>query len=427
MRLEEPGRYLKGIPEGVERLEGGYFIFGGVNEGCEEGDGLRKEAVSEYKVGWRNGLSVEERLVVYRALIVSCESYEEKSLYGKRPEECEEGFLYSHIWGDVNDFLGTDAKSHVELVEQLGQRYAGRPLKIGDVFCGGGSIPFEAARLGFDVYASDLNPVACMLTWGAFFLVGGDAAQREALQRKQERIAEEIDAHITALGIEHDEEGNRAKAYLYCTEVEDPQTGYKIPLAPSWVISKPKKVIAVLKADREKKRFEIEIESGVSEEKLKEAEKGTIQKGIVSYVLEGKRYSIPLKTLRGDYKDASGKSRNALRQWEKSDFTPRKGDLYQERLYCILWISKATGKTYYAGVTEGDLEREERVKEYVREHLGEWQAKGYVPEDEIETGQETERLTREKGYRYWHQLFMPRQILSGSAYMERAKEEAGSF
>jgi adenine-specific DNA methylase len=43
---------------------------------------------------------------------------------------------------------------------------------VADTFCGSGQIPFEAARLGCDVYASDLNPVACMLTWGAFNIVG---------------------------------------------------------------------------------------------------------------------------------------------------------------------------------------------------------------------------------------------------------------
>ena len=33
-----------------------------------------------------------------------------------------------------------------------------------DPFCGGGSIPLEAQRLGFKAYASDLNPVAVLIT-----------------------------------------------------------------------------------------------------------------------------------------------------------------------------------------------------------------------------------------------------------------------
>ena len=67
--------------------------------------------------------------------------------------------------------LGTDAHSLPELVEQLGIARFGHRPKVADTFCGGGSIPFEAARLGCDVYASDLNPIACMLTWGAFNII----------------------------------------------------------------------------------------------------------------------------------------------------------------------------------------------------------------------------------------------------------------
>jgi len=40
----------------------------------------------------------------------------------------------------------------------------GNPPPILDPFCGGGSIPLEAQRLGLKVYASDLNPVAVLIT-----------------------------------------------------------------------------------------------------------------------------------------------------------------------------------------------------------------------------------------------------------------------
>ena len=39
----------------------------------------------------------------------------------------------------------------------------GRPPKILDPFSGGGSIPFEALRLGCETYASDYNPVATLI------------------------------------------------------------------------------------------------------------------------------------------------------------------------------------------------------------------------------------------------------------------------
>ena len=89
--------------------------------------------------------------------------------------------VHDHIWDAVNDHLGTSAHSFPELVEQLGiMRFGHRP-RVADTFCGSGQIPFEAARLGCDVYASDLNPVACLLTWGAFNIVGGSEESREKL------------------------------------------------------------------------------------------------------------------------------------------------------------------------------------------------------------------------------------------------------
>jgi len=40
----------------------------------------------------------------------------------------------------------------------------GTPPALLDPFCGGGSIPLEAQRLGLEAYASDLNPVAVLIT-----------------------------------------------------------------------------------------------------------------------------------------------------------------------------------------------------------------------------------------------------------------------
>ena len=84
-----------------------------------------------------------------------------------RPEECGDE-LFSHIWSKVNAHLGTSAFSFPELVEQMGIARFGHRPRVADVFSGSGQIPFEAARLGCDVYASDLNPIACMLTWSGF-------------------------------------------------------------------------------------------------------------------------------------------------------------------------------------------------------------------------------------------------------------------
>jgi len=48
--------------------------------------------------------------------------------------------------------------------EEILKSTRGNPPPVLDPFCGGGSIPLEAQRLGLKAYASDLNPVAVLIT-----------------------------------------------------------------------------------------------------------------------------------------------------------------------------------------------------------------------------------------------------------------------
>ena len=174
-------------------------------------------------------------------------------------------------------------------------------------FCGAGSIPFEAARLGCDVYASDLNPIGCLLTWGALNIVGGDAETRSSIERAQREIADAVDREITELGIEHDEDGNRAKAYLWCLEVQSPLTnGWRVPMATSWVISHNYQTYARLVPDNAKKRFEIEIVTDANDEELEQAKTGTVQERDLVWAIGDEVYRLAIRTLRGDYRQPDG-------------------------------------------------------------------------------------------------------------------------
>src|SRR5208337_3727081 len=48
--------------------------------------------------------------------------------------------------------------------EEIIRSTDGNPPPIYDPFCGGGSIPLEAQRLGLEAHASDLNPVPVLIT-----------------------------------------------------------------------------------------------------------------------------------------------------------------------------------------------------------------------------------------------------------------------
>src|SRR5690349_18842102 len=57
-------------------------------------------------------------------------------------------------WDNSNNKQVLDA-AHKEILKSTD----GIPPPVYDPFCGGGSIPLEAQRLGLETYASDLNPV----------------------------------------------------------------------------------------------------------------------------------------------------------------------------------------------------------------------------------------------------------------------------
>lgn len=352
-----------------------------------------------------------------------------------RAEECG-AQLFDHIWDAVNAHVGTNAYSFPELIEQLGiMRFGHRPL-MADTFCGSGQIPFEAARLGCDVYASDLNPVASMLTWGAFNIVGGSSESRVKLVEDQKDLVRQVQEEIDHLDVETDGHGWHAKVFLYCLETRCPQTNWMVPLLPTLIVSKGYRVVAKLVPDTIAKRYVVVIRSGATDEELIAAEKGTIRtdgRGKDPYLIhtvDGVEYRTKVSTLRGDYRKGDSTNSNYLRLWKKDDFIPRPDDIYQERLYCVEWMrpkKKGKGSDYeFRAVTTQDLQRERTVEDFVAQHLAEWQDKGWLPDMRIEPGEKTSEPIRTRGWTHWHHLFNPRQLLVASVVC-RITKATGKF
>ena len=84
-------------------------------------------------------------------------------------------------------------------------------------------------------------------------------------------------------------------------------------------------------------------------------------------------------------------------------------------MYAIQWAkvnSKGTNLEYeIRTVTNEDLEREQRVINFMSDNLEEWQNRGYIPDMVIEEGYNTNQPIRERGWTHWHHLFNPRQLL----------------
>ncbi len=368
---------------------------------------------TEEKPVYKKGLTKAEKnhlqVTAFKRL-----SNDAKLTYCDRPEHVAN--LPKDSWKQINGHLGTSASNIQELINQLGEKRYGHAPKIGDCFAGGGSIPYESARVGADVYASDLNPVAALLTWSALNIAGATNENIDRIRKFQQNVYDVVDKKITQWGIEHNEQGHRADAYLYCHETICPECTYKVPLAPSWIIGQGTKTVALL-SDNGLDGFDINIVQGASIEEINQSKNMlTIKNG--SMLCPHCKKETPIPVLRRDRKDADGNTIYGLRKWEGHEFTPRQDDVFQERLYCVRYVKEyvdenGNSKTerYYSKPDKYDLEREKRVEELLLEQFVNWQERGYIPSSIIESGEKTDEPVRTRGWQYWHQLYNPRQLL----------------
>jgi putative DNA methylase len=375
--------------------------------------------------GFRQGLGDEEKIDICDQIWESLSPQQRQSIdalrrrpisdrnqffalpYAERIKHCERPENIpgptQETWAEINGHLGTSASSLPELVEQLGQHTFGHTPRVGDAFCGGGSIPFEAARIGCDAFGSDLNPVAGLLTWASLNLLGGGPAVHQEMRRVQKEVFAATDQKITDWGIEHNECGERAEAFLYCVEVKPEGCDYYIPLAPSWIVDEYSKVIVRWRRMYDSDQLKPEVVTATSAE-IEDCRKrgGTVVDSRVVDPFDASR-TWSIEGLRGS---------EGLRHWTNEDLIPRPGDVFQERLYCIRWIDVQCNRRYAIPETT-DLAREAKVLALLKERFNDWQREGFIPSKAIsESGDETARLYRERGWSYWHHLFTPRQLLT---------------
>jgi putative DNA methylase len=85
----------------------------------------------------------------------------------KDKSEAEQDGERERLFGILRRLMGKKLHEHPEVYEEANKELLrhcdGKLPPVLDPFSGGGSIPLEAARLGFEAHAADLNPVAVLL------------------------------------------------------------------------------------------------------------------------------------------------------------------------------------------------------------------------------------------------------------------------
>ena len=264
-----------------------------------------------------------------------------------------------------------------------------------DPMAGGGSIPFEAIRLGLPTIANELNPVASVVLESTVrypFTFGTALIDdiREWADRWGDLIEERLKGFYPLPANEN------AIGYVWARTVPCPTTGKPVPLSPNWWLRRQTAdSVAVnmlpCEPDWEECRFEIVRGRQAELERLYAPSQGTIARGNAVSPWSGD--PVP-----GDYIKAVAQ---------------REGMGAQLFALCV---DQGKGRDFRLP-TEKDVEAAERAGTALAERWNHWLAAGLIPTESIPPGNKTAEPLR-YGMDEWHKLFAPRQLLAILTYLE---------
>lgn len=103
------------------------------------------------------------RAVLFASLVDDPSSHPDKF-----PTEEAQETERKRLFGIIEELVKWENSNNPAVLKQAREEILkstnGNPPPVLDPFCGGGSIPLEAQRLGLEAHASDLNPVAVLIT-----------------------------------------------------------------------------------------------------------------------------------------------------------------------------------------------------------------------------------------------------------------------
>jgi putative DNA methylase len=107
-------------------------------------------------------------LAACRAVLFASLVDDPSSLPEEFPTEADQDRERQRLFRLLEELVKWENSNNKQLLESAHREILkstdGSPPPVYDPFCGGGSIPLEAQRLGLEAHASDLNPVAVLIT-----------------------------------------------------------------------------------------------------------------------------------------------------------------------------------------------------------------------------------------------------------------------
>jgi adenine-specific DNA methylase len=212
----------------------------------------------------------------------------------------------------IGDFADWDHASNATFLETGRQLIKAAqsneiPLIV-DPFAGGGSIPLEALRLGCDAFASDLNPISCMILKTMLEDIPRfDGSLAKELRRVGGEIKQQVERELFKL-YPRDSDGSTPVAYLWARTVqcESPSCGAEIPLLRSlWLCKRANHRRALRTVIRRSTKSLPTIDFQIVQpQRESEVEKGTVRRAkatcpACNYVLAPERLRAQLSQHKG--------------------------------------------------------------------------------------------------------------------------------
>jgi len=273
-----------------------------------------------------------------------------------------------------------------------------RPLIV-DPFAGGGSIPLEALRVGADVYASDLNPVAVLLNKVVLEYIPKFGSQLPDEVRKWGLwVKEETNKEVSEF-YPKDPDGSIPIAYLWARTIkcEGPGCGAQIPLIKSLWLSKikksNKKVGLRIITDNDLKTINFEIINEAIEDQIS---KGTVQRGTASCPCCG--YTTSATSVKRQLKSRNGGANDA-------------------KLLCIVTRKDGQKGRFFRIPSQSDIDAFNKANIYLESLEKKWKGKYSLTPDEPTPqggGRGAGRALSQKQYGMdkWSDLFNKRQLIT---------------
>jgi putative DNA methylase len=267
-----------------------------INKEAAREKSIRHGHPSTLHLWWARRPLAACRAVLFASLVDDPSSHPEEF-----PNEADQDRERQRLFRMIEELVKWDNSNNKQVLEsahrEILKSTGGHPPPIYDPFCGGGSIPLEAQRLGLEARASDLNPVAVLITKALIEIppkFGGrppvhpmpqgaikgsgmwDGARglaedvRYYGQWLRDRAFQRIGHLYPKVELPKEHGGGEATvvAWLWARTIEcpNPACGARMPLIRSFVLSsKPgKKAWADPQVDHETKKVTFRVQAGES-------------------------------------------------------------------------------------------------------------------------------------------------------------------